>query len=108
MFATHRIANIAFKFAKSIQISTEDIEKGLAQAKDAAAQDPQDQTKQGLFYIAQYRHSMYVRQDNRPAYAEYLGYLNARELYPEFKPKSFREYFEDVLAGKAKKVYADS
>lgn len=90
------------------QKSTQQIEDDLAQAKAAVSQDPLDQMKQSLLYIAQYRHSMYVRQDNQPAYAKYLGYLDARELYPDFKPTSFRDYFKELLAGKAKKVYASS
>lgn len=89
-------------------MSTEEVEESVAQAKTALSQDLRDQMKRTLLYIAQYQYSKYVRQDNRPAYAEYLGYLNARELYPEFKPTSFREYFAEVLAGKAKRVYASS
>lgn len=57
-------------------------------------------------YVAQYQHSKYVRQDNSPGYADYLGYMNARELYPDFKPTTFRDFFSEVLAGKGRKVYS--
>ena len=89
-------------------MSIEQIEEELAQAQSDVAQDPQDQKKCSHLYIVQYRHSMYVRQDNQPANAEYLGYLNARELYPQYTPTSFREYFVELLAGKAKPVYSNS
>lgn len=89
-------------------MSTEQVEERVAQAKAALAQDPEDGMKRTLLYISEYEHSKYVRQDNRPSYADFLGYLNARELYPDFKPIAFREFFAEVLAGKAKKVYANS
>ena len=58
-------------------------------------------------FIIEYVHSKYVRGDNTLANAEYLGYLNARELYPDFKPKSFEAYVQDVLDGKGVKPYAE-
>jgi hypothetical protein len=62
--------------------------------------------KRIALFVAQYQHSKYVRQDNSPAYADYLGYINTRELYPDFQPTTFRDFFEEVLAGKGRKVYA--
>lgn len=58
-----------------------------------------------LTYVADYQYSKYVRGDNQPSYAKFLGYLDARELYPDFKPISFRECFSEVLEGKGKKPY---
>ena len=51
------------------------------------------------------KYSKYVRGDNNPEYAKYLGYLDARELYPDFTPVSFKEFLEDVLAGGMKRPY---
>ncbi|KAJ5963691.1 Glutathione S-transferase N-terminal [Penicillium vulpinum] len=87
-------------------MSNEQIEDSVAQAKAALSQNPQDPMKRTVLYISQYKHSKYVRKDNSPAYADYLGYLDARSLYPEFTPLSFREFFVEVLAGKMKKVYS--
>ncbi|KAJ5690236.1 isoflavone reductase family protein [Penicillium macrosclerotiorum] len=87
-------------------MTSEDIEAKVIHAKSALSQDPQDPMKRISLYKADYQYSKYVRQDNRPEYADYLGYLNARELYPEFKPKTFREFFAEVLAGKARRLYA--
>ncbi|OBR08391.1 Isoflavone reductase family protein [Colletotrichum higginsianum IMI 349063] len=55
----------------------------------------------------EYWHSWGVRGDNTPEMARYLGYLDARELYPDFKPRPLEEYVKEVLAGKAKVIYAE-
>ncbi|KAI9836375.1 MAG: hypothetical protein M1819_001404 [Sarea resinae] len=52
-----------------------------------------------------YACSKFVRGDNTPAYAAYLGYLDASELYPDFVPRSFEAYAKELLDGKAVKVY---
>ena len=55
---------------------------------------------------AEYEFSKYVRMDNRAVYARYLGYLDARQLYPDFKPSSFEEFVGDLLDGKVKRPYS--
>lgn len=57
-------------------------------------------------YKVEYDFSKYVRQDNSPTYAEYLGYLSSRDLYPDFTPISFRDFSRELLAGKGRKVYS--
>ncbi|KAJ7687134.1 hypothetical protein B0H17DRAFT_939633 [Mycena rosella] len=52
-----------------------------------------------------YIYSKYVRGDNTPEYAAYLGYLDARELYPDFRPRSFKDFIAELLEGKAVKPY---
>jgi hypothetical protein len=52
-------------------------------------------------------YTMFVRGDNQPSYATYLGYLSAKDLYPEFKPISYEDCVNDVLNGNAPKFYAD-
>lgn len=71
----------------------------------ALSLDPTDLAKRMQVYIVQYVHSKYVRGDNQPRYAKYLGYLDARELYPDLKPVSFRESFVEVLEGRGKRPY---
>lgn len=56
--------------------------------------------------MAQYEHSKCVRRDNSPGYADYLGYIIARELYRDFRPITFRDFFAEVMAGKGRKVYS--
>lgn len=54
---------------------------------------------------AQYWHSWGVRGDNTPEYALYLGYLNAKDLYPDLKGISLRTYCQEVLDGQGRRVY---
>ncbi len=62
--------------------------------------------KQAYIFVGlQYRYSMYVRGDNDPKYAKYLGYLDARTLYPDFVPRSFEAYARELLDGKAVAIY---
>ncbi|KKA24426.1 phenylcoumaran benzylic ether reductase [Rasamsonia emersonii CBS 393.64] len=52
---------------------------------------------------AQYNYSKFVRGDNQPERAAYLGYLDGRKLYPDFQPISFEAFLKEVVDGKAKK-----
>jgi hypothetical protein len=58
-----------------------------------------------ILYTLEYMYSKYVRGENTPEFAEYLGYLSAEELYPDFKPIAFREFLEELLDGKAHRPY---
>ncbi|KAJ5468695.1 Glutathione S-transferaseN-terminal [Penicillium sp. IBT 31633x] len=105
----YRIAEeLSGETIESTPMSNQQIEEGLAQAKATFSEDPQDPMKRTFLYLAQYQHSKYVRKDNTPGYADYLGYLSARSLYPDFTPVSFREFFAEALAGQVRKVYASS
>ena len=57
--------------------------------------------------VLSYSYSKFVREDNCPANAKYLGYLDTRELYPDFKPISFEQFTREVLHGEAKKPYTN-
>lgn len=54
---------------------------------------------------AEYTLSKYVREDNTLKNALYLGYLDARELYPDFVPIAFEETVKETVEGKAPKMY---
>ncbi|UPK92970.1 hypothetical protein LCI18_003905 [Fusarium solani-melongenae] len=81
-------------------LSADDIEAGLAQIE--GSDDPMDLNK---LWILQYLRSCGIRGDNNPEYARYLGYMDAKELYPDFKGNTLEKYFQEVLDGKAKSVY---
>ncbi|KAF9886755.1 hypothetical protein FE257_011132 [Aspergillus nanangensis] len=87
------------------QESAQEIEERLAKASSAVAENSTDPMNRIMLYMAQYDYSKYVRGDNQPAYAKFLGYLDARELYPDLKPISFRECFAEVLDGKGRLPY---
>ncbi|KAL2681188.1 hypothetical protein Neosp_008795 [[Neocosmospora] mangrovei] len=81
-------------------LSADNIEAGLAQIE--GSDDPMALNK---LWILQYLRSCGIRGDNNPEYARYLGYLDAKELYPDFKGNTLEKYFQEVLDGKAKGVY---
>lgn len=61
--------------------------------------------KLGVRAMYEYNNSTYLRGDNTPEIAKYLGYVDATELYPDFKPIKFEKYFEGMLEGKGKRPY---
>ncbi|KAJ7797530.1 hypothetical protein B0H14DRAFT_2531051 [Mycena olivaceomarginata] len=86
-------------------VSADDI---LAARDKAAADikaDPANHMAQMMCVLADYDYSKYVRADNTPAYAKYLGYLDARELYPDFQPITFRDFVGELLGGKLEMPY---
>jgi hypothetical protein len=54
----------------------------------------------------EYAYSMFVRGDNSPEYAKYLGYLDARDLYPNFIPRPFQAFAKELLDGNAAKIFS--
>ncbi|KAI3546450.1 isoflavone reductase family protein [Colletotrichum abscissum] len=47
--------------------------------------------------MGEYRNLLGIRDENTPEYARYLGYLDARELYPDVKCISFENYVRGIL-----------
>ncbi|KAK6971953.1 glycoside hydrolase [Favolaschia claudopus] len=100
-------------FAMLEEMSRENIERKHVSAADILAMrdtasailatDPTNVQALMMLHQAGYDNNKYVRGDNTPAYAKYLGYLDARELYPEFQPITFREYLVELLDGRAEK-----
>ncbi|KAH6985221.1 hypothetical protein EDB80DRAFT_733652 [Ilyonectria destructans] len=82
-------------------ISKEAILAAIEEAR--ASEDPRAVHK---LWNMQYSYSFGIRGDNTPAYAKYLGYLNAGELYPDMKGNSLKAWFQEVLDGKATSAYA--
>lgn len=74
-------------------------------ARAAAKADPNDLGKMYKLVGSQYDVSQFVREDNTPEHAEYLGYVNGRELYPDFEFITFGEFMDDLIAGKGKRPY---
>ncbi|KAH8702334.1 isoflavone reductase family protein [Talaromyces proteolyticus] len=68
---------------------------------------PFDASKFTLRIAAEYQLSWGIRGDNVPSYAKYLGYLDAKELYPDFKPITLEEYIQELLSGTATGIYTD-
>jgi hypothetical protein len=86
-------------------MSGEEVLQKVKQAQEALAKDPKDPLKRRMTYMSEYLLSKYIRGDNSLENAKYLGYLDAKELYPDFKPISFSEYVVELVDGKAQKPY---
>jgi hypothetical protein len=66
---------------------------------------PSDLNAIGALTTSQLFYSWGIRGDNTPEYAQYLGYLDGKELYPEFELTKFDDYVKEVLDGTAVGVY---
>jgi hypothetical protein len=89
-------------------LSIEEVHEAVEEVRERynlASED--ERRKMGMeLNVKEYWLSKYVRGYNSREMALYLGYLDARELYPEFKPRTFEETFKEVVAGDAVKLYA--
>ncbi|KAJ7639900.1 hypothetical protein B0H17DRAFT_1216760 [Mycena rosella] len=86
-------------------VSADEIIAARVRAAAKVKAEPANRMAHMMTFITDYQYSKYVRGDNTPTYAAYLGYLDARELYPDFRPRSFKEYVGELLEGKAVKPY---
>ncbi|KAJ4079900.1 hypothetical protein NW760_015135 [Fusarium oxysporum] len=88
-------------------ISNEDATACVNSAqKVAEAAGLEDKGAQQALAAAQYAYSTGVRGDNTPEYARYLGYLDGKELYPDFDFIPFRKYVSELIDGTARRAYA--
>lgn len=76
----------------------------LKAAREAAADSMHMGNKYKLA-ISEYCEIKYVRVDNTPENAEYLGYIKGRELYPDFEFIRFADFVDDLIAGEVKRPY---
>ncbi|KAJ6544123.1 hypothetical protein B0H19DRAFT_1267431 [Mycena capillaripes] len=88
-------------------VSAEEIIAARVERATALRADPHNRLAYMLSSRINYQYSKYVRGDNTPASAAYLGYLNARELYPDFQPKKFTEFARELLDGKIELPYKE-
>ncbi|OAG36731.1 hypothetical protein AYO21_09115 [Fonsecaea monophora] len=88
-------------------VSLEEMESIVAKAKQDLDADPTNIMARMALWTHEYNLSKYFRRDNTRKNALYLGYLDARDLYPDFQPVSFVDYFKEILQGNGKKPYAE-
>ncbi|KAH7019718.1 isoflavone reductase family protein [Ilyonectria destructans] len=102
-------------FAKLEEISREEIERQYLSSdqllafrdttKASFGHDFSDMNKTMLVVGLEYAYSKFVRGDNSPDFAKYLGYVDASDLYPDFVPRSFEAYAKELVDGKAENPY---
>lgn len=90
------------------QTSGEEIQAAIDDAKDKMSKGATDFPTQLQLFGGQYQYSWGIRGDNTLEHARYLGYLDARELYPDLKPREFKDYVRAVVDGTAPKVWETS
>ncbi|KAH8691396.1 isoflavone reductase family protein [Talaromyces proteolyticus] len=89
-------------------VSEEEAINTVQTLTEAWKQSPGDINAGFALAMGEYFYSWGIRGDNRPEFAKYLGYLDCRELYPDqVSYRSFDEYVQEALEGKAKRVLKD-
>ncbi|KAF4420152.1 hypothetical protein F53441_14397 [Fusarium austroafricanum] len=81
-----------------VDMSKEQIEEQISPFKKAGESND-------MRSVMEYWMSWGVRGDNTAENAVYLGYVLAKDLYPELQGRSLEEFIQDVLDGKVKKFY---
>lgn len=91
--------------ADLIQISDSEALARLQVRQEAYAANPELQENRFLLAAAQYPITKYVRGDNTPENARYLGYVDANELFPDFEYVRYAEFVDDLMEGKIRRPY---
>ncbi|RSL68064.1 hypothetical protein CEP54_002927 [Fusarium duplospermum] len=103
VFAYNEVLTFNQMYDVAERVPAEEIE---AQVREMEAKDPAPDSVDFITLThRQYWNSCCVRGDNTPENAQYLGYLLAKDLYPEFAGITLETYCREVLEGKGKKVY---
>ncbi|KAF9777023.1 hypothetical protein IL306_004709 [Fusarium sp. DS 682] len=80
-------------------LSKKEAEDTIAAVKKGIAENPSDFSLQLQLAMTGYRYTWAIRGDNTPDHAKYLGYLDAKERYPDVQCKSIREFAKEVIEG---------
>ncbi|KAJ4182731.1 hypothetical protein NW755_010228 [Fusarium falciforme] len=86
-------------------ITEEEITSCIQAARSDLEANPASLDAFGRLSTNQLLLSWAIRGDNTPEYAKYLGYLDGKELYPDFEFTRFEDYVKAALEGTAKGVY---
>lgn len=97
--------NISDTGINAIQTTESEARTRLQTVKQKHDADPTEGRNRFLLAAAQYAITKYVRADNTPENAEYLGYIDARKLLPDFKFRTFGEFLGDLMAGGVRRPY---
>ncbi|KAI8649779.1 NmrA domain-containing protein [Fusarium keratoplasticum] len=87
-------------------VSKEDLLKTIMEGQAEVAKGNMDGTVMLSLGMSQYKYLLGIRGDNTPEHAKYLGYIDAKELYPDVIASPFQKHVEDVFYGRVKAVYS--
>lgn len=105
------VALIESKTGEKVHVDTvseAELQSTIAAAEQTLKSDPTDMRAWMGRTGGQYNNSKWIREDGTLANAKYLGYLDARELFPDFKPITFEAFLDELVAGTLKKPYEES
>ena len=91
--------------ANTVQTTATEARARLQVVKEKNDANPTEGRNRFLLAAAQHAITKYVRGDNTPENAEYLGYVDAKKLLPDFKFKTYAEFVDDLMAGTVSKPY---
>ncbi|KAI0359478.1 NAD-P-binding protein [Trametes cingulata] len=78
--------------AKRVIVTAEDMQKSIEEGKAELAKDPNSFMGHLKIIHGQYMYSMHVLGENTLENAKRLGYLDARELYPDIPKQTLEEF----------------
>ena len=76
----------------------EEVERLLAEGRKEFAADPKDQNAIYKLFMNEYEYSVSILGENTLENSKKLGYLDARELYPDIAAQSLEEYAKEFYA----------
>ena len=91
--------------ANTVQTTATEARARLQVVKEKNDANPTEGRNRFLLAAAQHAITKYVRGDNTPENAEYLGYVDAKMLLPHFKYKTYAEFVDDLMAGNVSRPY---
>jgi hypothetical protein len=91
--------------ANTPKTNENDARSRLKAVKEKYDANPNERRNRFLLAAAQYTITKYVRADNTPENAEYLGDIDVRKLLPGFKYKTFAEFLDDLMTGGVSRPY---
>ena len=80
------------------QVTAEEILQTAAAAKEREKQDPSDANAVVMHAWNEYFYSIHILGENTLENAKRLGYLDARELYPDIPTITLEEYAKEFYA----------
>ncbi|KAI0706010.1 NAD-P-binding protein [Cerioporus squamosus] len=83
---------------KRIYISEQDLQQQIAEGGAGLAKDPTDLQSVFKLFGGQYALSMHFLQENTLENAKLLGYLDARELYPDIPAQALEDYAKEFYS----------
>ncbi|KAI0706022.1 NAD-P-binding protein [Cerioporus squamosus] len=83
---------------KRIYISEQDLQQQIAEGRAGFAKDPTDIQSIYKLFVGQYALSMHFLQENTLENAKRLGYLDARELYPDIPAQSLEDFAKEFYS----------